>query len=100
MAVNKIIKYKKVKNVDTNLIELAYVAGISSLGMAYKLTLANIDIIDALVVEKEAIKLSEINYKYFNMLTPLMINKISISAIKISRNLEKYNSGMKIFRLQ
>ena len=52
----KVFKFKKVKKLDKEKINLAYTAAISSIGMAYKMSLAPIDIADALYVEGEAMK--------------------------------------------
>ena len=57
-----VYKYKILKNYDLEKKNMAYIAGISSIGMAYKMSLAPIDIADALFVEREAIKM----YKKYN----------------------------------
>ena len=86
-----VYKYKILKNYDLEKKNMAYIAGISSIGMAYKMSLAPIDIADALFVEREAIKMYKKYYNYFDLLTPRMLMSISISAMSMSQNLDKYN---------
>ncbi len=85
-----VYKYKIVKNYDLEKKNLAYIAGISSIGMAYKMSLAPIDIADALFVEREAIRMHKKYNDYFDLLTPKMLMSISISAMSMSQNLDKY----------
>ena len=87
-------KIKRVKNYDKEKRNLAYIAGISSLGMAYKMSLADIDLADALFVEKEAIKLNDEYITYFEKFNSKMIMNISISAMNILKNLEKMRPGV------
>ena len=87
-------KLKKVKNYDKEKRNLAYIAGISSLGMAYKMSLADIDLADALFVEKEAIKMKPNYITYFEQFNSSMIMNISISAMNILKNLEKFRPGV------
>jgi len=90
----KVFKFKKIKKFDKEKINLAYTAAISSIGMAYKMSLAPIDIADALYVEGEAMKTKKDCDFYFNKLTPKMLMNISISAINMAKNLDKYKSGI------
>lgn len=93
--INKnLYKLEKIKKYDKEKRDLAYVAGISSIGMAYKMSIAQIDIADALFVEKEALKMRESYNFYFDKLTPKMLMNISISAINMSKNLDKYKTGV------
>ena len=85
-----VYQYKIVKNYDLEKKNLAYIAGISSIGMAYKMSLASIDIADALFVEREAIRMHKKYNDYFDLLTPKMLMSISISAMSMSQNLDKY----------
>ena len=85
---------KKVKNYDKEKRNLAYIAGISSLGMAYKMSLADIDLADALFVENEAIKLKDEYIAYFEKFNSKMIMNISISAMNILKNLERMRPGV------
>lgn len=87
-------KVKKLKNYDQEKINLAYTAGISSLGMAYKMSIADIDLADALLVEKEAIRMKKNYLLYFEKFNQSMIMNISIAAIRMSRNLEKIRQGV------
>lgn len=87
-----VYKYKVLKEYDKEKRNLAYIAGISSIGMAYKMSLAPIDITDALFVEREAIKMYKNYNTYFDLLTPKMLMNISISAMNMSRNLDKYKT--------
>ena len=87
-------KIKKLNNYDEEKINLAYTAGLSSLGMAYKMSIADIDLADALIVEKEAIKLKKNYNDYFEKFNQAMIMAISISAIKMTKNLEKMKQGV------
>lgn len=89
------MKYIKVRKYDKEEANLAYVAGISILGMAFKMSLANIDIADALIVEKEAMNLTLSCSKYFNQLNSLMLMKISCTAVNMSKNLDKYPTGIR-----
>jgi hypothetical protein len=94
-VINKnLYKLEKIKKYDKEKRDLAYVAGISSIGMAYKMSIAQIDIADALFVEKEALKMRESYNFYFDKLTPKMLMNISISAINMSKNLDKYKTGV------
>ncbi len=97
MDISNSYKYIKIKDYDLDKRNLSYVAGVGLIGMAYKLSLANIDIADALIAEKEAMLLYENYYKYYLKLTPLMIMNISISAIRMSENLGKYATGLQKF---
>lgn len=94
MNAKNVYKFKKISYKDNEKLNLAYTAGISSIGMAYKMSIAQIDIADALIVEQEAIKLKKDYESYFNKFTPKMLMNISISAIKMSKNLDKYKSGV------
>lgn len=87
-------KIKKIKNYDEEKRNLAYIAGLSSLGMAYKMSLADIDLADALLVEKEAMKMKKDYNDYFKKFSPKMIMNISISAINMSKNLDKFKKGV------
>lgn len=93
MDSKEMFKFKKIKKIDKEKIDLAYIAAISSIGMAYKMSLAQIDIADALYIEEEAMKTKNY-YNYYNKLTPKMLMNISISAIKMSKNLDKYKTGI------
>lgn len=92
------LKIEKVKDFDKEKMNLAYIAGISSIGMAYKMSIAAIDIADALFVEKEAIKIKDYE-DYFNRLTPKMLMNISISAMNMLKNLDKYENGVIKYKL-
>lgn len=83
-------KIVKIKHFDKESRNLAFIAGVSSLGMAIKMSIAEIDIADALVAQKEALKMRQNYNKYFEELTPKMLMNISISAINISKNLDKF----------
>ena len=87
-------KVKKIHNYDKEKRNFAYIAGISSLGMAYKMSLADIDLMDALFVEKEAIKMKSNYNEYFEKFNQKMIMNISISAINILKNLDKFKPGV------
>ena len=73
MNTKNVYKFKKIKYDDSEKLNLAYTAGISSIGMAYKMSIARIDIADALIVEHEAIKLKKDYGIYFNKFTPKML---------------------------
>lgn len=88
------MKYKIVNNYDDEDTKLAYAAGVCSLGMAYKMSLTNIDLTDALYVEKEAIKMKKDIKDYFEKFSPKMLLSISTSAMKMSKNLKKYEKGV------
>ena len=94
MSTKNVYKFKKIKYDDSEKLNLAYTAWISSIGMAYKMSIARIDIADALIAEHEAIKLKKDYGIYFNKFTPKMLMNISISAIKMSKNLDKYKNGI------
>lgn len=91
--------YKKIKRYNKEQRDLAYVAGISTIGIAYKLSIAPIDIADALIVEKEAINLTESFRGCFEKFTPKMLMHISASAMKMSKNLDKYKNEIQRFSL-
>ena len=88
------MKYKRVSNCDIENINLAYAAGVCSLGMAYKMSITDIDLTDALYVEKEAIKMKKELKDYFEKFSPKMLLSISTSAMKIAKNLDKYKKGI------
>lgn len=93
------MKYKKIKCDDKEMKKIAYAAGISAIGMAYKLSIAPIDIADALIVEKEALNLQKNFFGYFDKFTPKMLMNISISALNISKNLEEKRERIQVVHL-
>lgn len=90
----QVFNYKKIKNIDIEKINLAYTAAISTIGMAYKMSLAKLDIADALYVESVAIKSKKEYDFYYDKLTPKMLMNISLSAVNMSKNLDKYKTGV------
>ena len=87
-------KIKKINNVDKEILKQAYIAGESSLKMAYKMKTYEIDLLDALYVEQEAIKLKENYYKYFKKFSPKILMNISISAMNIASYIKSNKKGI------
>ena len=87
-------KIKKIKNYDQDKIKNAYIAGISSIKMAYKMRIYEIDLLDALYVEQEAIKLKKDYFEYFSKFSPKMLMNMSISAMNIAKNIERVKKGV------
>ena len=87
-------KIKKVKNIDNDILKQARIAGESSLKMAYKMKTYEIDLLDALYVEQEAIKLNESYYECFKKFSPKILMNISISAMNIASYLKSTKKGV------
>ena len=86
-------RIKKVK-LDKEIINKACIAGESSLKMAYKMKTYQIDLLDALYVEQEAIKLKESYYEYFKKFNPNILMNISIAAMNIAKYIKSTKKGV------
>ena len=87
-------KIKKVTKIDKDVLKQACIAGESSLKMAYKMKTYEIDLLDALYVEQEAIKLKSNYYEYFKKFSPNILMNISISAMNIASYLSSNKKGV------
>ena len=87
-------KIKKVTKIDNECLKQARIAGESSLKMAYKMKTYEIDLLDALYVEQEAIKLKQNYYEYFKKFSPKILMNISMSAMNIASYLTSSKKGV------